>query len=398
MAINPNVGRFLRAHPGIAMDALLPGDDYWGTDRGYQWNVSHFVTDDQGNHIDVLVHASAGFPAGTPWVAANVGFYGKPYKDLMRRYRQRAGAFLFQLKPSFAGRVIGGTAKPVLMYPMADTSGKLEPKILNDLIWGVKQVAAVYKKLGAIQTFPNPNQPRTLLEQELTSLVTTAWEDETTRHHADLVGLADADQRRMDALVGAALRRQGQPRRRGDDHEARILVAGVVQRIEAAGDEGIVERADRQQARAEQLMAEAQRRQLDEQVVLGDAELDVLAARRLAPQLGRHDLEFAEHVLGLGMGPQAAPVGNDEKEAALGCEDAPDFRQHLLGAVGEFDAMGDENDIGHAFEKREIELVDKGRGHLAFRWPGNHPLAGEHQGKAPARLAGAVLEVGNGIA
>ena len=34
----------------------------------------------------------------------------------------------------------------------------------------------------------------------------------------------------------------------------------------------------------------------------------MLAARRLAPELGRHDLELAEHVLGFGMGPQAAPV------------------------------------------------------------------------------------------
>lgn len=35
---------------------------------------------------------------------------------------------------------------------------------------------------------------RTLSGAFATSLVTTAWEDETTRHHADLVGLADADQ------------------------------------------------------------------------------------------------------------------------------------------------------------------------------------------------------------
>ena len=121
-------------------------------------------------------------------------------------------------------------------------------------------------------------------------------------------GLAHADQRRVDALMRAAFRRQRHARGRRHDHEARILVAGVVQRIEAAGDERIVERADRQQARAEQLVAEPQRRELDEQVVLGDAELDMLAARRLAPELGRHDLELAEHVLGFGVRPQAAPV------------------------------------------------------------------------------------------
>ncbi len=63
--------------------------------------------------------------------------------------------------------------------------------------------------------------------------------------------LADADQRRVDALMRAALGRQRHARGRGHDHESRILVARVVQRIEAAGYEGIVERADRQQACAE---------------------------------------------------------------------------------------------------------------------------------------------------
>ena len=59
-----------------------------------------------------------------------------------------------------------------------------------------------------------------------------------------------ADQRRVDALVLPALRRQRQPARRGDQQEARVLVAGVDQRIEAAVDERIVDRADRQQPRA----------------------------------------------------------------------------------------------------------------------------------------------------
>src|SRR3546814_11029112 len=35
----------------------------------------------------------------------------------------------------------------------------------------------------------------------------------------------------------------------------------------------------------------------DLQIVLGDAELEMLAARRLAPALGRDDLDLAEHVL-----------------------------------------------------------------------------------------------------
>ena len=46
-----------------------------------------------------------------------------------------------------------------------------------------------------------------------------------------------------------------------DEHEAGILVAGIVQRIEAALDERIVERADRQQPLAEERMRQAERRE-----------------------------------------------------------------------------------------------------------------------------------------
>ena len=45
-----------------------------------------------------------------------------------------------------------------------------------------------------------------------------------------------------------------------DQEEARILVAGIVERIEAALDERVVERADRQQPLAEQRMGEPERR------------------------------------------------------------------------------------------------------------------------------------------
>ena len=66
------------------------------------------------------------------------------------------------------------------------------------------------------------------------------------------------------------------PGRRRDQQEARILVAGVVQRIEAALDERVVERADRQQPLAEDRMRQAERREQDEQIDLGDAEFDML--------------------------------------------------------------------------------------------------------------------------
>ena len=39
--VNSNVGKYLRAHPGVSVDAIVPGRD-WGSDRGYQWNCYHY--------------------------------------------------------------------------------------------------------------------------------------------------------------------------------------------------------------------------------------------------------------------------------------------------------------------------------------------------------------------
>ena len=122
------------------------------------------------------------------------------------------------------------------------------------------------------------------------------------RLEAGQARLAHADQRRADRLMGAALGRQRDARRRRDQEEAGVLVAGVVQRIEAAGDERVVERADRQQARAEQLVGEAEAAEHEEQVVLGDAELDVLAGAGSRAKRGRGDLLGAEDVLVLACG------------------------------------------------------------------------------------------------
>ena len=57
--------------------------------------------------------------------------------------------------------------------------------------------------------------------------------------------LRHADQRRCDRLMRAALGRERDAGRRRHQDEARILIAGVVERIETALDERIVERADR---------------------------------------------------------------------------------------------------------------------------------------------------------
>jgi len=170
--VNDNVGRHLRAHPGIPMDVLLPGDD-WNTDRGYQWNCFHFLMGN-GEPQDTLIFASAGFPAVTPWVASAVGTYGRSYKDLMRKFPQRAGAFLFNLKPNVKGRVVGGIEGPVIQYYAADSSGLLEPKMLGELAAGARQVWDIYRQMGAIAAFPNPNDPASVFHQSLTLFVVTS--------------------------------------------------------------------------------------------------------------------------------------------------------------------------------------------------------------------------------
>ena len=172
--LNDNVGRYLRAHPGTPFEVLMPPGQAWNSDRGYQGNVSHFVMDQSNQPLDVLVHASASFPSNTPWVGASVGFFGRAYKDIMRKFPQRAGAFLFGLKPNTYGRVTGDVTKPVIEYPVVLKDGYLEPKLMADLTAGVKQVANIYRSIGAIETFPAVDSPPDILKQQLTLFVTTS--------------------------------------------------------------------------------------------------------------------------------------------------------------------------------------------------------------------------------
>jgi hypothetical protein len=120
--------------------------------------------------------------------------------------------------------------------------------------------------------------------------------------------LGHADERARDRLVRPAFRRQRDARRRRHQDEPGLLVAGVVEGIEAAGDERVVERADGDQALAEQLVRQPERGEQDEQVVLRDAQLDVLAVRPHVPALHRHELAGLEHVLDLVAGEDAAAV------------------------------------------------------------------------------------------
>src|SRR5205814_5727030 len=121
-------------------------------------------------------------------------------------------------------------------------------------------------------------------------------------------GLGDADQRLQHRLMRAAFRSEGNAGGGGDQNEAGVLVERVIQRVEAALDERVVERADRQQPRAEQRPGEAERGEQQEQIALRDAELDVLALRRHSPALRRDDLLLAKRVGTLGTIKDAAAI------------------------------------------------------------------------------------------
>ena len=108
--------------------------------------------------------------------------------------------------------------------------------------------------------------------------------------------LREPDERRADRLVRAALGRERYAGRRRHQHEAGVLIAGVVERIEAARDERIIERADREQPLALDAVRQSERGEQDEQIHLGDAELDVLALGREFPVEGRGDALALEGV------------------------------------------------------------------------------------------------------
>src|SRR6185312_7331419 len=116
------------------------------------------------------------------------------------------------------------------------------------------------------------------------------------------------DERRGDRLMRAALRRKREARRRRHQDEAGLLVAGIVERIEAALNERIIERTDRDQAFAIDRMREPERRQQGEQIHLGDAELDVLALGREVPVERGGNALALERVGELFTGEQSAAV------------------------------------------------------------------------------------------
>src|SRR5262249_52830898 len=108
--------------------------------------------------------------------------------------------------------------------------------------------------------------------------------------------LRDPDQRLGNRLMGSAFRGKGYARRRRHQDESRILITGIVERIEAAGDERIVQGADRQKALTVDYMRQAKRGQRAKQVHLGDTQFDVLALRRELPVEGGRDTLALERV------------------------------------------------------------------------------------------------------
>src|SRR5207248_1830772 len=101
--------------------------------------------------------------------------------------------------------------------------------------------------------------------------------------------LSEPDERRRDRLMRATLGRERDAGGGGHQDESRVLIAGIVERIEPALNEGIIKRADGDEPLAVDGMREPERGQQDEQVHLGDAELDMLALRRKIPVEGGRD-------------------------------------------------------------------------------------------------------------
>jgi choline dehydrogenase-like flavoprotein len=168
--INSNVGKHLRAHPGMSVEGFMPSGT-WNVDRGYQWNAYHYGMVN-GQPIDTLVY-TASFP-NTSWLACQVGNFGLPYKNFMRQFSTRIGVWIFLLNPNVEGRVVGRVDAPVIDYPMVAVDGMLEPKSLSDMTTTIKQTAAVLRAMGCVTTDPNPLEPPSQLEQIITLKVPAA--------------------------------------------------------------------------------------------------------------------------------------------------------------------------------------------------------------------------------
>ena len=112
-------------------------------------------------------------------------------------------------------------------------------------------------------------------------------------------GQLHADRRGDRRLVCTALARQRDTRRRTGEDKARTRVDRVDEGIQTAADERVVDRADGQQLLPVQLGTQPELAEQEEEVHLGDAELDVLTLRRRLP-LERTGVLDLEDLLDLG--------------------------------------------------------------------------------------------------
>src|SRR5690606_32197278 len=100
------------------------------------------------------------------------------------------------------------------------------------------------------------------------------------------VGKLDADRVAYERLVSAALGAEADARRGAEDDEAGAGIDAVEEGVQPALDERVVERADREEHFAVELVRESELAKSHEQVVLGDSELYVLPLFRFLPLEG----------------------------------------------------------------------------------------------------------------
>ena len=207
--------------------------------------------------------------------------------------------------------------RPRLAQPVAAVDGALHEGV-------VMALAGLLERLGGEPQVDRAAglvaQPCALVGVAAAVLVSIALQvvEGPFHDHRQLVGkgglegrepvLAHADERRADRLVRAALGGERDARGRADDHEARVLVAGVVQRIEPARDEGVVDRADGDHPLAEQAVRQPRRAKQQEEVHLGDAKLEVLPFGGEVPLGGRGDAVLDEGITLRRAGKELAPV------------------------------------------------------------------------------------------
>src|SRR3546814_21029440 len=98
-----------------------------------------------------------------------------------------------------------------------------------------------------------------------------------------------------------------------DQEEARILIAAIVERIEAARDERVLDGSHRDQPRTEMGGCKPQRGEHQVEVVLGNAKLDMLSRLMRYPFLHRRDFRLVIHVRTL-LSPEEAMLLDDSAQ------------------------------------------------------------------------------------